>query len=342
MHPIKNKVTTFFENYIIRLLAVTLLSAILIISLTGAIVTDYVVFIKDGQSTRLVYTLKDKHEDILKQEGVLLGPFDEFEVTQKEANIIEININRAKEVIVNVDNVSYNIYVVGGTVGDALKSKGIIVNDNDLINVSLQEQVNQDMQINISRVSNVLKKIEETIPFDIEEVPTKVLANGKKKSLIAGSQGKKVKTYSQKIVNGVILDEELISDEVTVKPVNAKVLVGNSKATYYNDKIGDIQLDSSGNPINYKYKVTGKATAYSSRGRPTKMKPGAVAMDLSKFPKGTKLYIKTPDGNYIHGLSEVKDTGTAVSDGRVLVDLFFETYQESVLFGAKKVDVYVL
>ena len=36
------------------------------------------------------------------------------------------------------------------------------------------------------------------------------------------------------------------------------------------------------------------------------------------------------------------DTGIALQDGHVLVDLFYETYAESVLNGAINVNVYVV
>ena len=36
------------------------------------------------------------------------------------------------------------------------------------------------------------------------------------------------------------------------------------------------------------------------------------------------------------------DTGIAVQDGRILVDLFYETYAESVINGAINVNVYVV
>ena len=130
---------------------------------------------------------------------------------------------------------------------------------------------------------------------------------------------------------------------MTKKPVAARVLIGDPNAPVSQlIPATDIVLDANGNPVNYKYKVTGKATAYSALGRPTSLKPGNVAMNLSQFPRGTKLYIKTPDGSFVYGYSVVADTGPAVTNGTCLVDLFFATYRESCLFGAKTVEIYVL
>jgi 3D (Asp-Asp-Asp) domain-containing protein len=65
-------------------------------------------------------------------------------------------------------------------------------------------------------------------------------------------------------------------------------------------------------------------------------------MDLSKYPRGSWLYIKSRDGSYVYGYCRVADTGTALVSGEVLVDLYFSTFAQCYQFGAKTLDVYVL
>ena len=60
------------------------------------------------------------------------------------------------------------------------------------------------------------------------------------------------------------------------------------------------------------------------------------------IPYGSKLYIKSSDGSFVYGYAVAADTGIALMDGRVTVDLYFDTYLESCLFGAKTMDIYVL
>ena len=69
-----------------------------------------------------------------------------------------------------------------------------------------------------------------------------------------------------------------------------------------------------------------------------------MAVDYRKFPKGSKLWICTPDQKFVYGYSVVADTGTFAKNpnSSVLVDLFFNSYSDSVKWGAKKVDIYVL
>ena len=44
----------------------------------------------------------------------------------------------------------------------------------------------------------------------------------------------------------------------------------------------------------------------------------------------------------MYGYAIASDTGYAMMDGRSFIDLFYETYRESQLNGAKTVNVYVL
>ena len=48
------------------------------------------------------------------------------------------------------------------------------------------------------------------------------------------------------------------------------------------------------------------------------------------------------DGKFVYGYAVATDTGIAVQKGQILVDLFYETYAESVINGAIQVNVYVV
>ena len=52
--------------------------------------------------------------------------------------------------------------------------------------------------------------------------------------------------------------------------------------------------------------------------------------------------VRATDGSFVYGYAVATDTGIAVQDGRILVDLFYETYAESVINGAINVNVYVV
>ena len=70
--------------------------------------------------------------------------------------------------------------------------------------------------------------------------------------------------------------------------------------------------------------------------------PGHVAVDPDVIPYGTKLYIRTSDGSFLYGYAVAADTGVALNQGIIDVDLFFSTYEESCQFGKQLVDIYIL
>jgi 3D (Asp-Asp-Asp) domain-containing protein len=112
----------------------------------------------------------------------------------------------------------------------------------------------------------------------------------------------------------------------------------------------DFMLDANGNPTNYTRKLTGKAVAYSSKNPNAgtasglmKAMPGAVAVDPRIIPYGSKLYIKTANNSFIYGYAIAADTGGFIHfQNPPLVDLFFGSYNETVKFGAKTMEVYIL
>ena len=67
-----------------------------------------------------------------------------------------------------------------------------------------------------------------------------------------------------------------------------------------------------------------------------------VAVNPKVIPYGTRLYITSPDNRYVYGYAIAADTGTALTQGIVDVDLFFDSYQGSCQWGKKMVNIYIL
>lgn len=327
-----------------RFLLLCASGVVLMLMLSGAVVSKYIVTIENEDARSTIYTSEEDPLAILANAKILIGPHDEISFSGfDEHNQASIVVNRAHLVTVTADGSTRSTYVTDGTVGDTLSKMGITVNADDYINVSLAEPVESDMGIAINRVTynTVIKTA--TVPFEILEIPTQTLKDGRTRSLSSGKNGERTTEIKQTLLDGVLVEEEVISDEITTQPVSAQVLVGDhSSPVTQLTPDSPIELDANGNPVNYLSKVTGRATAYSALGKRTKLVPGCVAMDLSDFPRGTRLYIKTPDGSFVYGYSEVRDTGTAMIQDICLVDLFFDSYLESCLFGVKTVDVYIL
>ncbi len=88
-----------------------------------------------------------------------------------------------------------------------------------------------------------------------------------------------------------------------------------------------------------------RATAYTTEGKSRKntasgtvARVGAVAVDPSLIPLGSKLLIQGADGKWSYGVAVAEDTGVKGKK----IDLFFNTYRECVNFGVRNATVYVL
>lgn len=67
---------------------------------------------------------------------------------------------------------------------------------------------------------------------------------------------------------------------------------------------------------------------------------GVVAVDPNIIPYGTKLYITS--GNIVYGYAIAGDTGGAAMAGDILVDVFYDTYDECAAFGRRDMTVYII
>ncbi len=65
-------------------------------------------------------------------------------------------------------------------------------------------------------------------------------------------------------------------------------------------------------------------------------------MNPNIIPYGTRMYITSADGSFIYGFCVATDTGTAMMEGYVDLDLFFETNAEARRFGKRALNVYIL
>ena len=67
-----------------------------------------------------------------------------------------------------------------------------------------------------------------------------------------------------------------------------------------------------------------------------------MAINPGVIPYGSLLYITSDDGKFVYGYAYAADTGTALVQGKAFIDLYYETYEESVENAVIPVTVYVL
>lgn len=109
---------------------------------------------------------------------------------------------------------------------------------------------------------------------------------------------------------------------------------------------GNTFTTASGEVLTYSQKLSVEATAYSCEGYAgttatgTTARYGAIAVDPSVIPYGTRMYIVSDDGSYIYGYATAEDCGGAIQG--YMIDLYFDTLAECYAFGRRTCTVYIL
>jgi len=318
----------------ISALSVICAAIVMLVSLNMSAVT-----VAFGDENHVVMTLHD----------------DPYKSTAAEAPVLEQDRNflipdGSIQVQVTADEISTLFYVMGGTVEQVVEEAGVVVGSHDKLNQSADAEVVDGMHIIVNRVEYREFTESVKIPFETEIIYTNTLPKGKTQMRYAGSAGVMTQTYRECIEDGKVIATELVSEIVTTHPVKASQLVGTITGTPVSVAPFNIPLNEGGQPITYKEKFTGRATAYTSdrgdAGEYTSVagraRVGVVAIDPKKIPYGSKLYIVSEDGSYVYGYAIAGDTGGGVMSGKTLVDLYYDTYEECVRFGVRTMNLYII
>ncbi|MBQ8210831.1 MAG: 3D domain-containing protein [Clostridia bacterium] len=106
----------------------------------------------------------------------------------------------------------------------------------------------------------------------------------------------------------------------------------------------DILFDENGIPLEYSYKVTGRATAYSmgtTTATGTSVHEGVVAVNPRNIPYGSTMYIVASDGT-VYGYSSAEDTGSFIYwDNAPVVDLYVNSKSAAYAWGNREVTMYI-
>jgi 3D (Asp-Asp-Asp) domain-containing protein len=72
----------------------------------------------------------------------------------------------------------------------------------------------------------------------------------------------------------------------------------------------------------------------------TRAKVGTIAVDPRKIPLGKSLYIEGVNGARNYGFGKAEDIGGAIKGN--IIDLYFDTHEETIKWGRQQVKVYIL
>lgn len=201
---------------------VIVFTIILIVSIVISIsfLMKKVTLIIDGESKN-IYTFAKTYDDMLKKLEVYISPDDEIsvKVEDKIKNRSSVKIKKAKTVSLYVDNKHITHRTTKDMVGDVLLEIGITMGENDKISKALNENINDNDNIKVTRVTSREDIIEEDINFEEKNVKDYKTAIGETRVIDEGQVGKKNLIYNVTYENGVEVKRELIREEISDEPV---------------------------------------------------------------------------------------------------------------------------
>ena len=242
------------------------------------------------------------------------------------ANDMTITVVKAEETKAKIGGKRQKINIYPVTVEKALKYNGIDFDEDDVIKPALEETLQSDDIIKITRVQIKTKdKTLEIEPQEKDAVFDNSLASG---TIVRseGEPGKAVYTYTYKYVNGKKVRTKKEFKKWKKKPVDIQLRFGTS------------ETGESGQ-VSYSETFIGNCTAYyagkNAHGATgQRCYSGTCAVDPTVIPYGTKLYVEG------YGTAIANDCGGAVKGH--IIDLYMRSTKECFQWGRRNKKVYVL
>ncbi len=324
---------------------------IMIISIVLMATGSNVYIIEDGQQiAELSGTVPDDVGAYLAKNDIVLIEQDAFSVSY-EGDDTYININRAFPVTISIGETVKTVYTTETTVGELLLENEVFVPEGAVLSKGIDETV-QSGDI-IQEVDVVYEQRTETSAEPARQltIESPLLKNGI--THIATTEmvdGVATRTYQDVIIDGELAETNLIYEDYDPHTIDSITLVGNSEAkvsTLSEDFLNDLSIEN-GIPTEYETAYfSSDCTAYSFDpgiygASGMHLSPGFVAVDPDVIPYGTLVYITSANGEFVYGYAIAADYCEAAVSGIIDIDLFFRTYDESVMFGRRNLDVYVI
>lgn len=300
-----------------------------------------------GGSVRILTASTDV-EDLLEQSDTpALGEHDQV-VWSQIADGELMQVLRAYTVEVTADGQTQQVITTGATAAQLLDQLGITYDENDRLTPAADEMVTEGNNLTLQRVEYVDYTEDVVVPSEQQEIPTSLLYRSQDETLVVqeGTDGLDTVTWRDVYIDGQWAEKQELErvTQVGMVPTILKVYGDQVPVSQF---VGPEVVDgvpSEGVTETYtSQRSTGysaSATAKGASGR--RLTYGTVAVDPSVIPYGTLLYITSDDGRFVYGYAYAADTGTAMMTGHAFIDLYYETYDESVENAVIPVTVYVI
>lgn len=316
-----------------------------------AVVGDsmHIVEISDthGQSGVVVTCATDVNT-IVDQAG-LTAPGSEDELQIVESNGRDrIHVLRAFTVPVTADGQTTDLVATDETVGELLDEAGIEVGETDVVEPALDEVLERGDSVTLQRVEYVEYTTEETIPIETEYRESSLYYRNTDTQLVLeeGQEGLDLVTWREVWVDGELTETVEAGRETVVAMEPAVVKCygeGAPVSIFTGPEVVDGVPVEGVETVYTSQRSTGYSASKTAKGASgQRLTYGTVAVNPNIIPYGTLLYITSDDGRFVYGYAYAADTGTAMMEGHAFIDLYYETYEESVTSAVIPVTVYVI
>lgn len=335
MNPVKEFPLSRKNLYMVGILAALFIT---IASVWGylAFQPKQVEFIHNGVS-KVIETKAETVEQFLSEQQVsldshdLLNPGKDSEIKKQ----MKITYTDKWQIEIQESEQQKTVVTNQPTVDAILKEQGIVLNELDRVEPAMTETAEPNQKITITRVEKKLVEEPQLIPFNEVTRKDDSLAQGQKKVIQEGAEGKAVQQYEVVYENGTEVSKQLVDTKI-IQAKKDRVVA-----------IGTLTTVSRGGATFIARKILNNVTltAYSAGAEHTGKEPGhpqyaitasgkraqegrTIAVDPSVIPMGTWVYIEGI------GYRRAEDKGSAVKGNKI--DIYFEENRKALSFGKRR------
>lgn len=339
------------NNRLLRIMALILPVAVLTVLLSQTVSARNTFVITDGDQVKVHTSYASDPARVLDEIGVELSEDDSY-TTLETDGVSEITVRRNQTITVNNCGNIVEINSYGETLAELMERAGINYKGAYRVSLPLETMTFDGMEVSVEWEVSNLEVYTVDVPFETSYYYDPTLPEGQEKILSHGQNGLALCRANVVYENYTEQSREVLDYSIVQEPVVQVIAKGtgeNVGGRVQYPLIGDgfIVLET-GEVLTFTHTGQFLATAYTSwiadvkdiTATGTKARVGAIAVDPTVIPYGTRMFIVANDGSYIYGIATAEDCGGDIKGNRL--DLFYDTEEECWQFGARTCTVYFL
>lgn len=212
-------------------------SIVMMVSISVVVLAAYatcnkeVLLTVDGQTLK-VDTMSNTVEEVLRSNKITLKRGSKLEpsLDTKIANSMEIKVVNQFKINIDDGGAQKEYETNQEFVWEVLESCNISLGEKDITSKALDEKVEKDEVIKITRVKEEEIIEKEEIPYTTKTIEEKTLLKGKQQTKTKGKNGEKEIIYKITYNNDKPISKEKISERIIINPITEVVQEGMLEA----------------------------------------------------------------------------------------------------------------